>query len=449
MAATNNTSSSVLKYAVLVFFFLLLILPMIQQHFPFVEEKNLEGVDNKVETPAISLAYWLDGTFQRDIDPALSVNIGFRKTLVRSFNQMNYSVFNISKVGAAVVGKNGFIYIQSYVDAYTGADFKGSSYIDIQTEKARIVQQELKKKNIDLVFAFAPGKGSYYREFLPDVFLERAKPDSTNYVCYTKALRNKGLNVLDLRSYFQAMKDTASNVFFPIPGVHWSEYASVVAFDTISDYVSQLKKIRLPSFRVSKMEVRFPFKTVDYDAAAVMNIFSMIPHEELPYVNVSYSNVSTSARPRLLTIADSYFSLIEDTHIPDSLFSKSTYWLYERRPSSDPTKEFDFRREVEERDVIMVLGTDATLGLFPYHFIDEAYEMYAPKNKQYAELKDREFRLYVYAFFKNADRKKPWRKQLMQQAKQKKISYTEECINNAVWLYNEQEMQNKKFVPKK
>lgn len=446
MSATGKIASNKLKYTVLVFFFLLLFAPLLQQLFKFVEEKDLEGVDNSLEYPVFSDSAWFSNAYQKDLEKALDVNVGLRRTFVRNHNQMNYSVFNISKVGAAVVGKDNNIYIQSYVDAYTGADFKGSVYIDIQTEKARVVQNELKKKNIDLVFAFAPGKGSFYREFLPDAYLAQAKPESTNYAVYTKTLRAKGMNVLDLRSYFQAMKDTARNRIFPIPGVHWSEYAAIMASDTISKYISHLRKIRMGKFWFSKFEVRPPFKVVDYDAAAVMNIHTMIPHDELPYIEVAYKWDTTVAKPSLLTIADSYFSLIEATKIPEHLYSKSSYWLYERRPSSDPNKEFDFKREVEERNVIMVLGTDATLGLFPYHFIDEAYEVYAPRDNNYVKLKARELVEFTQAFIKNTEKDKKWKRQLQRQAKKKKISFLNECIENAVWLYNEQEKANRKFV---
>lgn len=448
MGTENKISSSKLKHFVFMFFGALLFLPMIQQQFNLVKEKKLEQVENSATMPTPAIDVILEGRFQKEFEAALDINIGLRKTFVRIHNQLNYSVYNVSKAGGVVIGKNGFIFIDSYINAYSGKDFRGKESIELQIQKALVVQSELKKRNIELVFAFAPGKGSFYPEYIPDDYLKNINHDSTNYACFIKAISKTNLNVLDIKKYFLAIKDTAKNALFPIPGVHWTEYGSVLAIDTISKYFSSVLNIKTPEIDIVSFKKKNLIKYGDYDAANLMNVFSTIPHEELPYIDVNYLKSAEADRPKLLCVSDSYFSTIDYIKAPDSLFSECTFWLYERRETYDKKKSLGFQEEIESKNIVLLLATDATLGSFPFRFIDEAYEVYAPKNKSYYDLKNREFRQFITEGLKNIEKNKKWMRQLNKSAKEKKISTIDAYINALLWLYNEQEIKNKRFVKK-
>lgn len=448
MGTDHKIFFSKLKHIVFMFFILLLFMPMIQQLFGVIKENKLEQVENSAPFPTIAIEMILESSFQKEFESALNINIGFRKTFVRIHNQLNYSVYNVSKAGGVVIGKNGFVFIDSYINAYSGKDFRGKESIELQIQKALVVQSELKKRNIELVFAFAPGKGSFYPEYIPDDYLKNINHDSTNYSCFVKAINKTNLNFIDIKKYFLSIKDTAKNLLFPIPGVHWTEYGSVLAIDTISNYFSTVLNIKTPGINISGFKKKDLIKYGDYDAANLMNIFTTIPHEELPYIDVNYIKQSEGSRPKLLCIADSYFSTIEHVNIPDSLFSDCTYWLYERREPQDKKGALEFQKEIENKNVVLLLGTDATLASFPYRFIDEAYEVYSPKNKSYFELKNREFRQFITEGFKNIEKNKKWKRQLNKSAKEKKISVIDEYIAVLIWLFGEQEIKNKKFTIK-
>lgn len=440
MEEKQNISLTKLKHAVLVFFFLLFFTPMIQQHFPFVKEKPLIGVDNSLKTPNISFTDWLSGDFQKKLDEALYVNIGFRKTLVRIHSQVLYSIFNITKAGAVVIGKEGYLYDHSYIKAYTGGDFVGIENINIQIQKAIVVQAELKKKNIDLILAFAPGKGSYYSEFIPDQHLNMHVVDSSNYVCYTRACTDARLPFIDLREYFLSIKDTVVHPVFSQVGVHWSDYGAFLAIDTLSKYIAKIRNIKMNRTFVSSFQERDSIKRQDKDVLNLLNIFSDVSYFSLPYLKFHVLKDTSNIKPKLLAVSDSYFSTIVATGLVDSLYSDWNYWLYNVR-LSNKNQSFNFKNEIEKRDVILILATDATLCQFPYGFIDEAYEVYAPKNKLYFELKNREFRQFITEGFKNIEKDKKWKRQLNKSAKEKKGSTIDEYIGALLWLYNEQEVK--------
>lgn len=447
MRDQQQITSSKLKHFVFVFFFLVLYAPMIQQQFLFIKEKNLEGVDNSATVPPLLLSSLLNGRFQEEFEKSLDINIGFRKTLVRILNQINYSVFSITKAGGVVFGKEGYLYDYSYIKGYTGGDFVGIENINIQIQKAIVVQAELKKKNIDLVLVFAPGKGSYYSEFIPDQHLNTLGVDSSNYVCYTRACADARLPFIDLRGYFLSIKDTISHPVFSQVGVHWSDYGAFLAIDTVSKYIAKIRNIQMNRAFVSSFQKRDSIKRQDKDVSNLLNVFSNVPYFSLSYLKFHLSKDTSNIKPKLLAISDSYFSTIVATGLVDSLYSDWDYWLYNTR-LSNKNQSFNFKNEIEKRDVILILATDATLCQFPYGFIDEVYDVYAKKDKKYYALKEKEFRLFVFQTFDNIEKNKAWKKQLVRSAKERGVSEAEQFFNAAVWCYNEQEIKNKRFVKK-
>lgn len=449
MNGQQQINSSKLKHGVFVFFFLILFAPMFQQLFSFVKEKNLNDVDNSAKIPVLAIDVVLEGKFQKNFEDALDINIGFRKTFVRIYNQLNYSLFNVSKAGSVVIGKNQYLLGASYIFGYTGDDFVGKNAIDLQIEKAKVVEKELTKKNVLLLFAFAPGKGSYYPEYIPDDYLKNYIPDSTNYAYYKKACLGANLNVVDLRDYFLSIKNKTPHPLFPQVGVHWSDYAAFLAVDTIARKIEELKKIKMRNLFLSSAEYRDTLKKADRDVEKMMNLFYDLPTHKMAYLKLRFSNDSLSVKPNLLAIADSYFSTIVATGCVDSLFSNWDYWLYnEYETKNRSNKEYDFKEDIEKRDVILLLATDATLCLFPYNFINEVYEVYAPKDSAYYNLKNKEFRAYIFSFLNNVEKDKRWKYNLKKSAKEKNRSFTDECILNATWLYQQNEIKNKFFAKK-
>lgn len=449
MDAGRKISFYKLKHFVFIFFLLLFFMPMIQQQFNIVKEKKLEGVENEAAVPIFATDVFLEGKFQKEFEEALDINIGFRKTLVRINNQIQYSVFNTTKAGDFVVGKNKCLLGKSYIFGYSGEDFTGKNVVDLQIEKAKVIEKELAKKNISLLFAFAPGKASYYPEYIPVEYLRNYIVDSTNYTYYTKACFRADLNVIDLRNYFLSIKEKAHYPIFPKVGLHWGEYAAVLSIGAIVNKIEDLNKIKMRNFNISSVEYRDTIKQADRDAERMMNLFYDLPTNKMAYIKLRFSCDSLSVKPNLLVIADSYFSTIVATGAVDSLFSNWDYWLYNDYESKNRSKtEYNFKNDIEERDVVLLMATDATLASFPYRFIDEAYEVYAPKNKSYYELKNREFRQFITTGFKNIEKDKKWKRQLNKNAKENNVSEIDEYFAALVWLYGEQEVKIKRFVKK-
>ncbi len=450
MSLSTETSLKKYKNRIFFFFLLLLFLPLFQLVLPFSKETPLDGVDPPPPLPEFSVEMWLNEEYQKNYSISFEQNIGFHSSLVRLRNQINYSVFSFSDIADVVVGKEGYVFLKPYTTAVTGADFVGDEYITIQTQKMKTIQTELKKKNIDFFVVLAPGKGSFYSEYIPDEIMKSAKPDSTNYTCYKKRFIEQGVNCLDLSSYFLSIKNSEKHPLYSTTGVHWTEYSCYIASKEIVAYIEKIRKINLPEINLKSIEMinLSGNRSSDYDAACLMNIFATVPHPTYAIPKLQYVSDTTTTKPRFLCIADSYFAGITNTGIPSKVFADYQYWLYYDRIYQSYLKEkkvaeLNLKSEIEKKDVVCLLATDASLAPFPFGFVDKVYELYSKKDANYYTLKNKEFRYFILNAIENIHKNKEWKNQLVESAKRKNISELDEFIENAVWLYKEKEIKLK------
>ena len=182
------------KRIIFAFLFSLLFLPLIQETFHVFNFKPLNGYEIKTEKDSLSAASWFKGSFQKNRQKYVEENIGFRDLVVRIYNQINYTAFHVTESPGVVLGKDNFLYLTSYTENYNGNRFIGHDAIESNSSRLKKLQDALKEKNIDLITVFAPGKASFYPEYIPD---ESAKPLSVNnYLAYKKAFQEKGVNFI-------------------------------------------------------------------------------------------------------------------------------------------------------------------------------------------------------------------------------------------------------------
>lgn len=452
MSQSSETNLNNYKNRIFFFFLLLLLLPLFQLVVPFTKETPLDGVDLPSPLPEFTTRSWLNEEYQKNYSLAFEQNIGFHSSLVRLRNQINYSVFDFSDIADVVVGKEGYLFLKPYTNAVTGADFVGDEYINIQARKMKTIQTELKKKNIDFFIVLAPGKGSFYSEFIPDKIMSSAKPDSTNYTCYKKMLLEQEVNCLDLNSYFLSIKNSEKHPLYSTTGVHWTEYGCYVAGKAIVAYIENIRTINLPNIKLQSIEMLdlSGKHSSDYDAACLMNIITTVPHPTYAIPKLQFVSDSSTTKPRFLCIADSYFAGITNTGIPSNVFSDYQYWLYYDRIYQSYLKEkkvaeLNLENEIKKKDVICLLATDASLAPFPFGFVDEVYELYAKKDANYYALKKKEFKCSVLNILATIQKKesKAWRDIMIENARKKGISEMEEFIANAIWIYEQQQLKIK------
>lgn len=206
---TDKKASGVwIKNLMFVLLMLMLIVPFMQARLGLIREKPLMGAFSATTAPDLSAFTrpdWLSGTFQETFNTQLENHIGFRNTLVRINNQVDFSAFSKANAEGVIAGKNGELFEEDYLKEATGLYYVGDEVWNRKAAQLKAVQDTLAALGKTLVVVFEPGKATYYPELMPREY--RNIPENpTNYGQMLKSFGKQQVNVLDLDA-FQANKD--------------------------------------------------------------------------------------------------------------------------------------------------------------------------------------------------------------------------------------------------
>ena len=197
-------------------------------------------------------------------------------------------------------------------------------------------------------------------------------------------VRACGLNHLDLYAWFENLKPRSPYPLFPKFGHHWSYYGECLAVDTIIRHIEKLHRCDLPAMVWNSIEVVDSARSRDADVLKSMNLLhNPDQNMKLAYPVIQFENDSLKNTTRVLTISDSYWYGPVYMGVPQNCFAGGQFWYYNNKviPSPIPGQkvevwELDFKKEIEQNQVIMLLYSDGNLPAFGNTFIHDAYEMY-------------------------------------------------------------------------
>lgn len=370
-----------IKYNILLtIIFLIICLPVLQQFVPLVSERSLQGAVDYKSPPVFTIKKWFIGDFQKEQEDFLTSEFGFHNTLVRLNNQISYTLFKKPHARGVVVGDDGFLFEQIYIDAANGVDFLGRDTIETEVKKLSDISDTLTKLNKHLVVCFAPGKASLYQEFVPHHL--RVGQHQTNYETYKELLSNTTVPFVDFHAYFNQQKDVAEYDIYLKSGIHWSTYAAFIAADSLLHYYEFLLKRKLPVVICKSQSVKTASDS-DQDILVGLNLLWEPKREVALYPFLEVSDTLGKVKPSILVIADSYYRTIYNLDL-DGCFRRSAFWYYnkqvfpESRSRLTYTKDLSIKDEINKYDIIMLMGTDGTMRNFGWGAIDTLYRIYFP-----------------------------------------------------------------------
>lgn len=354
----------------------LLFLPLVQMQFSVVKVNPLKGSIKKIERPRISTSSWFSEQFQSNAEKYLNQNFGFRNWLVRLNNQVKFSLFNIAQANGVIVGKENYLFEESYINAYYGNDFLGEATINDQLEKLSFIQNNLSTRNIDVILVFAPSKGSFYPEYIPDVY--DTVRTITNYEYYVKRAKELDINHIDFSRWFINKKDTSKYCLYPKTGIHWSYYGMNLATDSLVRYIEKLRGIDMPDLLWDTIIIKNKLTGVDNDIEKGMNLLWPISNFEMPYPKIRIDQ-KNKTKPRAIVIADSFYWQLHNSGYSKSLFDKGEFWFYNKKiyPPKNNDKpevsELVLLEEIYTNDVIILMVTEPVLKRNFWGFVDNCY----------------------------------------------------------------------------
>lgn len=367
---------------------ILLSLPLLQSTFHVFSVQPLKGAITKVTVPELTYSSFDDGSFQEKFDKYIENNIGLRPFFIRSNNQVAFSLYNKALARDVIIGKDNYLYELNYIKAYLGHDFIGKDVIREKVRKLKQIQDTLKKLNTNLVILFAPGKATFYPEYIPDEFNPQEKSLS-NYSYYIQQCNELDVEHIDFNDYFLMMKDTVSYPIYPKCGIHWSSYGVSIVVDSLLTYFEEkCPELGVPDLSINNIDITRKLRDTDYDIGEGMNLLFRISNPKMAYPALNFTEKEGKVKPNLIVVADSYYWNIYGKGYSSRMFNNNSFWYYFKQsynpeypehPGPKEVTSLNIKDEIEDQDFILLISTDANLFKFPFGFINNVYDIYFNK----------------------------------------------------------------------
>lgn len=383
------------------------------------------------------------GDYFESVSEYRNQNFGLRPLYVRLRNQIDYSIFNKPNAKSVVIGKEGYLFEKRYIDAYYGRDFIGEDSIKHKVEKLKFVQEQLKELNKLLLVVVAPGKASFYPEHIPDHLKSEKK--RTNYEAYIEYFNSEGINHIDFSANYLSRKNKTQHILYPKTGIHWSQYGMYYSLDSIVHYIEDKKGIDLPELEISGTKKSDQAQFKDNDVERGLNLFLGLDHPKMSYPEFKIIPDGEKVRPKVLTVADSFYWQLYDLEISDKLFGNSKFWFYNSvvYPDSKYGRGFVFSKdknlfeEIQKTDVVILMASEANMYKFCFDFIEQSYETLKTGIKHYEE----RIKSFKAQILNNTE----WTASVQKKADEKGISLDHMLTLDAQYLYKlELEKKDKK-----
>lgn len=372
----------IIKHILFILFFYVFLSELLQNHKPYYAFKALQGESIREKKPELSIDTWLSGEYQEHQMKYFEQNLDMRPFLIRLHNQLAYSIFGETNAINVEVGKDQVLFDVGYIKSYLGQNFIGENEIINRVNMLSFVQQELKKRNIDLIFIIAPGKPSVLPEFLPSKY-DLSKRTRSNYDAFSEQLEKQKINHIDVTKYFLKLKPTSKHPLFTRCGVHWSGYGATVAADTLFKYMEKLRNIDMVDFYDAGGEESTSPRSSDADIGDLLNLMYEIPSHKMYYPNMVFKKDVKKTKPNVLIIGDSFvWSWINFYNYFPNLFNdNSAFWYYNHEVGWSPsdhnntlTANLNLKEQTSQRDFILIVNTESSLDNPGAFFIEQMFE---------------------------------------------------------------------------
>lgn len=427
-----------IKKIIFVVFIVLLFVPVVVKTLGLVNERPLDGVYISTEKPILTDSTWLNGSFQAQQEKFLNENIGLHNTLVRFHNQLQFSLFKKTTAEKIIVGKDNYLFENNYINATTGSDFMGQARIDSLIINAKEAQSLLERNNVKMLFVFAPGKATYFKEYIPDRFFVNGSEAPTNYVRLKEACVKNNINCVDFNSWFLQLKGKSEYPLFPKAGIHWSYYGMYLCADSLIKKTEMDLKRDISDLQIKSIEISKEQRNPEYDLGNLANLLYSISTYELAYPSFKY-NHKDKYRPRVLVIGDSFYWNMYFSGIPSNVFESLDFWYYNSKCYNDGTNNiaaevssFNYVQEILKYEYIIIMQTDGGLNNFGFGFFDKIVDSFNNKGIPEGALK------YVTAI-KNDPK---WLSEIERKANERGILIDKMIEIDAQYMYDEELKNN-------
>lgn len=360
---------------------LLLNAPWLCDALGLKEPHPLHGESTKLPFPDLSIDSIWNGDFQFGMDEYLRTNFLLRGLAIRTRNQLDYTFFVQTHARSVLLGKEGYLFEENYINAALGIDALSEQKVSERVGDLDALADSL---DIPVFVVLAPGKASYYMEYIPDVYFNSDSLNlNNNYNLWRDYVNmSKSLHLVDLHAHFNDLEDV-----FPKNGIHWCEWAQVDGFNIINDHLSShlLEGLQPAKFVIDSSYRSSSMEGTDEDIERGLNLWQNIDDVETTYYKTSWEDRGDALKPKVLIVGDSYAWGVVNRGVLSHSYMDGEFWYYNQvvhGPKYLETEDFggkpfevhdvhnnsDLIYALNNFDAIVLLSTDANLHVFPFEF---------------------------------------------------------------------------------
>lgn len=349
-----------------------LLIPGLLVVVPSLRGEDLFGVQKVDLREKSAMSLLLDK--KDEIEDFAKQHVGFCNYGVRFYNELNYRIFNYSSAPKLILGKKDNFYENIYINEYMGQDFVGEDAIRKNVQLLKRMQDSLDKRGKKLLVVLEPGKVRFMPENLP---MGCSKGIQTNYDTYLFYCQKYGVEFLNLNRYFCENKERVAYPLYSRHGIHWTTYGMWLAADTLQHFIERECRVRLPQIKHVGDSISDKNSDLDFDLEPPMNLWMKLKHEKLCFPMMEFSKESCP-KLKLFLVADSYAWSLWDKGVFAHWFDEPEFWYYNNLvypniwgPNAVYANKNNLPQIVEEKDVILIMITDANLKNFSWGFLNE------------------------------------------------------------------------------
>ena len=334
----------------------LLFMPMLQAWLQWIPLKPLNGVTIETERPQLSMESYRSGDYGKQLEQYLGEHYGFREPTIRLYNQYLWTCYRKTYAKDVAIGKQGWLYYPQSVSDYYGTELlrwqpsveAAQHNFDLEVKYMNWARTILKENGVELLAFMAPEKGFLYPEYLPD-----GECDTTNFNAreyFEQRFAETGFPCIEMTRWFQQMKDTVDYPLIPQTGAHWV-FPAVYAADSLFRFMGDLKGEKLPAIKIGELH-QVSNHGMDNDLEHLLNLTFPIRHRfgYSPRADVSIERDSTTVKPKVLFIGNSFFWGISSFVPLDEVFENVEFWYYFSTAYSG--KDFEHTEPINQMNVL-------------------------------------------------------------------------------------------------
>ncbi len=363
----------------------LLLIPGLQKQLEMVKEAPLFGAFAKQsgsEKIPFAWSEWLNGDYQTKVNQQIEDNIGFRNSLVRFYNQWQFSLYNKANAEGVLIGKQNECYEEDYLRAATGAFYLGEEMWEQKAKQLKCLNDTLQKLGKNMMIVIEPGKGTVVPGKFPAKYAHLATGND-NYHAMLRQFKQNGIPLLDLNEAFRLWADTSAYDLFPKTGTHWSYYGATLAADSLFSRLELLYPAQIGRFTISEITPARELRHPDDDIWLTMNLIADPPLGNVAYPKIRFNEKPANA-PKVLIVGDSFFFNWQSDQLVQNAFSDYNFWYYNKLiynymgVETAQLKDLDFATSALDHDLILIMITERFHQNFAWGFDTQLYEHFFP-----------------------------------------------------------------------